>query len=343
MKLQIGKDMDKATEGKTKILTPASDDGSLVSITTKDSLTGNDGLLQENLPVAIEKTEQTCNVFRLLEEHGIPTAFVKQTSETSFLATHCEMLPFECVARRIPYGSYLKRHPGIQPPTADTIAGIGGGGASGRWKEPMVEFFHKHAIIIDKGKPNEIDGAPTTSSHLISEVEAREKYMKDGEWTREVYTDPLISFNQHNDKWRLHPAKKSFSLMFYLMEIDPLETMKVMTDIKYKLLLPCFQALEDAFAKFDITLVDLKVEVGYREVDSDAAPETFKGYDIVAAAKKELVIADVIDNDSWRIWPGGDPTKQLDKQSFREGEESSAVVSKYQTVTHYTKQFSETT
>ena len=47
MKLQIGKDMDKATEGKTKILTPASDDGSLVSITTKDSLTGNDGLLQE--------------------------------------------------------------------------------------------------------------------------------------------------------------------------------------------------------------------------------------------------------------------------------------------------------
>ena len=127
--------------------------------------------------------------------------------------------------------------------------------------------------------------------------------------------------------------------MFYLMEIDPLETMKVMTDIKYKLLLPCFQALEDAFAKFDITLVDLKIEVGYREVDPDAAPETFKGYDIVAAAKKELVIADVIDNDSWRIWPGGYPNKQLDKQSFREGENLSNVSNKYQLVTELTNQF----
>ena len=41
-----------------------------------------------------------------------------------------------------------------------------------------------------------------------------------------------------------------------------------------------------------------------------------------------MVIADVIDNDSWRIWPQGDSSKQLDKQSFRDGEELNTVEQK---------------
>ena len=37
--------------------------------------------------------------------------------------------------------------------------------------------------------------------------------------------------------------------------------------------------------------------------------------------------------------PGGDPNKQLDKQSFREGEDLVNVANKYQLVTQLTDQF----
>ncbi|MBI4122634.1 MAG: hypothetical protein HY462_01415, partial [Parcubacteria group bacterium] len=69
-----------------------------------------------------------------------------------------------------------------------------------------------------------------------------------------------------------------------------------------------FEHLETAWAEQDVALVDLKVEYGI-------VPNVGQ-----AGLIRGLVLGDVVDNDSWRIWPAGDKTRMKDKQVYRDSE-----------------------
>lgn len=292
-------------EGKTKRLTSGPETGTIL-METKDELTGRDAAKKATIAgIATHKTQQTAHVFQLLQNHDIPVAFIEQKEATSLLCYDCDMLPLELVMRRYAWGSFLKREPSYQQ--AD--------GTPFRFEEVRYEFFHKWAVVM-----------PPVREHpqQMNENQARSLYLKDGVWEPGVYTDPYIHLAEN--QWQLHPAKIPFDASQPLMSVDPVVSERERQSILEELMLPCFQALEDAWARIEtqhgpVALVDIKIEAGRRKTDG------------------KVVIADVIDNDSWRIWPGADPKQQLDKQNFRDGHPLRMIADNYALVAELTQQF----
>lgn len=138
--------------------------------------------------------------------------------------------------------------------------------------------------------------------------------------------DPLIVHDFVSDRILYFDPKQPLATGFLKEEplADPSHVCQQLLVMK-DLALRTFKVLEEAWAKRGVTLVDLKIECG-------------------VTADGEIVVADVIDNDSWRIWPKGDKGLMVDKQVYRDLEDTTpealgAIKKNYAWVAEQTRQF----
>lgn len=223
-------------EGKTKKIYAVEGDSRRAIVEYKNAITAFDDptFTKEFSTKAKHSNVTTSRVFEMLNRAGVPTAFVKQLSDTEFLAESCKMIPLEVVIRRYAVGSYLKRHPEFAKPEGEPPH---------RFETPLVEFFLK-----------------TTRGGLTDEkgVIVENLDPKKGE------EDPFIE-NPHEAQWNLvHPKKTADDAEYSLgrtVEAQRVLGTGTVAEME-QAITQTLLTLEAFFAKHDFKLIDFKIEFG---------------------------------------------------------------------------------
>jgi phosphoribosylaminoimidazole carboxylase/phosphoribosylaminoimidazole-succinocarboxamide synthase len=147
---------------------------------------------------------------------------------------------------------------------------------------------------------------------------------KDKNWKGKplVSDDPLMLYKDGGDQIPLFnpakplPGQEPFLTLPTSEVFSHADEWKIFPEMR-RIARHAFLVLEKAWQLEGGTLVDLKVEFGH---DS----------------KQRLLLADVIDNDSWRVIEDG---SYIDKQVYRDGGALSDVAEKYQRVADITSRF----
>jgi phosphoribosylaminoimidazole carboxylase / phosphoribosylaminoimidazole-succinocarboxamide synthase len=147
---------------------------------------------------------------------------------------------------------------------------------------------------------------------------------KDKNWKGKplIADDPFMQFTEDGKQIRLfNPAKplqgqEPFLVLAGSEVFSRADESKMFPEMR-RIARQAFLVLEKAWQLEGGTLVDLKVEFGFD-------------------TKGNLLLADVIDNDSWRVLEGG---AYIDKQVYRDGGALDDVAAKYRQVAEITGRF----
>ncbi len=179
-------------------------------------------------------------------------------------------------------------------------------------------FLKRHPELISEkeNKPHRFHGLvlefflKTTEGKLINSAG---KNLLEGPDLQKGEDDPLID-NILENKWKLFHSKKprwdetsNLNREIEVNKILPNNSEEVIQNID-DMLRKVFLTLEGAWNTLGYRIIDLKIEFGIDQ-------------------KGNLLVADVIDNDSWRL---KDPDwKELSKEAFRQGKKLNEIEKNY--------------
>ncbi|MDD4784152.1 MAG: phosphoribosylaminoimidazolesuccinocarboxamide synthase [Candidatus Paceibacterota bacterium] len=131
--------------------------------------------------------------------------------------------------------------------------------------------------------------------------------------------DPFAIISHDGNHMELFLPDQSLSQQSSFLVLDdfPLKDQTKVVDAIRNIAMEVFLILEEAWRLQGRELVDLKLEFGFDE-------------------DNQLLLADVIDNDSWRVLHNG---QNIDKQLYRDGADLNEVTAKYQEVAELTGRF----
>ena len=103
------KKLEQVYEGKAKKVFRTDDEG-LFIVDYKDDATAFNGLKKGTIAgKGAVNNRMTNSIMQLLEQHGIPTHFVKELSERETLVKRVQIVPIEVIVRNVAAGSLAKR------------------------------------------------------------------------------------------------------------------------------------------------------------------------------------------------------------------------------------------
>ena len=232
------KEREIVIEGKTKIVYANPDSRQIVDIFSKDEITKNDNPdeteILKNKGVWANTT--TCRVFELLQNCGLPVAYIGQTGKREFSAERCDMIFLEVVVRRNAVGSYLKRSPHLKQDD---------GMPPYRFHNLVVEFFLK-----------------TTGGKIINRF---------NEAVGNTPVDDPFIINPNEDTWELYHPKKPKWDSDSKLNIQVLASEILPPGVSIKMLealaIESFLVSESAWSFCGDRLIDWKIEFGISRLD----------------------------------------------------------------------------
>ena len=128
-------------EGKAKKVYATGDDN-LYIVSYKDDATAFNGLKKGTIAgKGVINNRMSNMLMQMLEQHGVPTHFVRELSDRDTLVKKVSIVPLEVIIRNISAGSFAKRY-GVEEGIV--------------FDAPTIEFSYKNDDLGDAFKVNEL-------------------------------------------------------------------------------------------------------------------------------------------------------------------------------------------